>query len=239
MSVTNMTEATNEGLKQGFVVIPCAKKFVTLYNFLKKNNTKKIVVFFSTCDSVEYYSALLKYIQIDCFEIHERQKQLKRSKTFSDFCEVERGILLCTDVAGHGLDIPAVDRIVQYDPPNDPEDYIHRMGRTARGEGGSGCVLLFLIPEELGFIRYLKDGGVPVVEHDYDERRVRDVCSHLEKIVSANFYLNKAAKKAYRSYIQAYNSLPMRDVFNVHNLNLEDVAASFCFTNPPYVDLHA
>ncbi|GAB2261737.1 hypothetical protein Droror1_Dr00002734 [Drosera rotundifolia] len=73
-------------------------------------------------------------------------------KKFPDFCEAERGILFYTDVAGRGLDIPAVDRIVQYDPPNDPEDYIHRMGRTARG-----CVLLFLIPEELGFIRYLKD----------------------------------------------------------------------------------
>ncbi|KAL9258024.1 DEAD-box ATP-dependent RNA helicase 27-like protein [Drosera capensis] len=175
-----------------------------LYNFLKKNNTKKVVVFFSTCDSVEYYSAVLKYIQIDCFDTHERQKQQNRSKTFSDFCEAERGILLCTDVAGRGLDIPAVDRIVQYDTPNDPED-----------------------------------GSVPVVEHDYDERLVRDIWSHLEKLVFANFYLNKAAKKAYRSYIQAYNSLPMRDVFNVHNLNLEDVAASFCFTNPPYVDLHA
>ncbi|KAL9274481.1 ATP-dependent RNA helicase has1-like protein, partial [Drosera capensis] len=98
---------------------------------------------------------------------------------------------------------------------------IPRVGRTARGEGGSGYALLFLIPEELGFIRYLKDGGVPVVEHDYDKKRVVDIQSHLEKIVSANYYLNKAAKKAYKSYIQAYNSHSMKDVFNVHKLNLQ------------------
>ncbi|GAB2227245.1 hypothetical protein Drorol1_Dr00009058 [Drosera rotundifolia] len=230
-------KATNEGLEQGFVVVPCAKRFVTLYSFLKKNKAKKIMVFFSTCDSVEYHSALLQYIRIDCFDIHGKQKQQKRSKTFFDFCKAERGILLCTDVAGRGLDIPAVDWIVQYDPPDDPKDYIHRVGRTARGEGGSGYALLFLIPEELGFIRYLKDGGVPVVEHDYDKKRVVDIQSHLEKIVSANYYLNKAAKKAYRSYIQAYNSHSMKDVFNVHKLNLQDVAASLCFTSPPKVDL--
>ncbi|KAL9254600.1 DEAD-box ATP-dependent RNA helicase 27-like protein [Drosera capensis] len=225
-------KATNEGLEQGFVVVPCEKRFVTLYSFLKKNKAKKIMVFFSTCDSVEYHSALLQYIQIDCCDIHGRQKQQKRSKTFFDFCKAEHGILLCTDVAGRGLDIPAV-----YDPPDDPKDYIHRVGRTARGEGGSGYALLFLIPEELGFIRYLKDGGVPVVEHDYDKKRVVDIQSHLEKIVSANYYLNKAAKKAYKSYIQAYNSHSMKDVFNVHKLNLQGVAASFCFTSPPKVDL--
>ena len=50
----------------------------------------------------------------------------------------------------------AVDWIIQYDPPDDPKEYIHRVGRTARGRNGRGRALLLLLPEELGFLRYLK-----------------------------------------------------------------------------------
>ena len=72
-------------------------------------------------------------------------------------------------MAARGLDIPDVDWIVQYDPPDDPKEYIHRLalftdisytlpfinrvGRTARGEGGKGHALMILRPEELGFLR--------------------------------------------------------------------------------------
>ncbi len=50
----------------------------------------------------------------------------------------------------------AVDWIIQYDPPDDPKEYIHRVGRTARGKGGKGRALLMLLPEELGFLTFLK-----------------------------------------------------------------------------------
>lgn len=53
--------------------------------------------------------------------IQGKQKQTKRTTTFFQFCNAETGILLCTDVAARGLDIPAVDWIVQFDPPDDPK----------------------------------------------------------------------------------------------------------------------
>ncbi|XP_015883074.3 DEAD-box ATP-dependent RNA helicase 51 [Ziziphus jujuba] len=232
------TKVTNEGLEQGYCVVPCSKRFILLYSFLKRNLSKKVMVFFSSCNSVKFHSELLRYINVPCFDIHGKQKQQKRTTTFFDFCKADKGILLCTDVAARGLDIPAVDWIVQYDPPDEPKEYIHRVGRTARGEGAKGNALLFLIPEELQFLRYLKAAKVPVKEYEFSNKKLANVQSHLEKLVSGNYYLNKSAKDAYRSYVLAYNSHSMKDIFNVHHLDMQAVAASFCFSNPPKVNLN-
>ncbi|KAJ6716044.1 RNA HELICASE [Salix koriyanagi] len=232
------TKVTNEGLQQGYCVVPSAKRFVLLYSFLKRNLSKKVMVFFSSCNSVKFHSDLLRYIHVECFDIHGKQKQQKRTSTFFDFCKAEKGILLCTDIAARGLDIPSVDWIVQFDPPDEPKEYIHRVGRTARGEGAKGNALLFLIPEELQFLRYLKAAKVPVKEYEFDQKKLANVQSHLEKLVASNYYLNQSAKDAYRSYILAYNSHSMKDIFNVHRLDLQAVAASFCFSSPPKMNLN-
>ncbi|XP_009408700.3 DEAD-box ATP-dependent RNA helicase 27 [Musa acuminata AAA Group] len=231
------SKVTVEGLQQGYCVVPSNKRFLVLYAFLKRNLSKKIMVFFSSCNSVKYHSELLRYIQIDCFDIHGKQKQQKRTATFFDFCKAQKGILLCTDVAARGLDIPAVDWIVQYDPPDEPKEYIHRVGRTARGEGSEGNALLFLLPEEVQFLLYLKEAKVPVKEYEFNEKKVPNLQSHLEKIVGENYFLSQSAKDAYKSYILAYNSHSMKNVFNVHHLNLKDVATSLCFVSPPKVNL--
>ncbi|KAL5544679.1 hypothetical protein UlMin_008463 [Ulmus minor] len=232
------TKVTNEGLEQGYCVVPCAKRFVLLYSFLKRNLSKKVMVFFSSCNSVKFHCELLRYVQVPCDDIHGQQKQPKRTSTFFEFSKAEKGILLCTNVAARGLDIPAVDWIVQYDPPDDPTEYIHRVGRTARGQGASGRALLCLIPEELRFLSYLKKAKVPVKEFEFNEKKLANVQSHLEKLVATNYHLNKSAKEAYRSYILAYDSHSMKDIFNVHQLDLQAVAASFCFSNPPKVSLN-
>ena len=88
--------------------MPCAKRFIVLYSFLKRHQSQKVMVFFSSVDSVKFHSELLKYIHVDCFDIHGQQKQQKRTSTFFDFCKAEKGILLCTNVAARGLDIPSV-----------------------------------------------------------------------------------------------------------------------------------
>uniref|UniRef100_A0A2N9FJZ9 ATP-dependent RNA helicase n=1 Tax=Fagus sylvatica TaxID=28930 RepID=A0A2N9FJZ9_FAGSY len=104
-----MTQVTNDGLQQGYSVVPSANRFILLYSFLKRNLSKKVIVFVSSCMSVKFHAELLRYIQVDCLDIHGKQKQLKRTTTFFNFCKAEKGILLCTDVAARGLDIPDVD----------------------------------------------------------------------------------------------------------------------------------
>ncbi len=107
-----------------------------------------------------------------------KQKQAKRTQTFFQFTNAESGILLCTDVAARGLDIPLVDWIVQYDPPDDPKEYIHRVGRTARA-GTNGNALLILRPEELGFLRYLKQAKVSLNEFEFSWSKIADISSQV------------------------------------------------------------
>ncbi|CAO2636623.1 ATP-dependent RNA helicase DDX18 [Lemmus lemmus] len=230
--------ATVDGLEQGYVVCPSEKRFLLLFTFLKKNRKKKVMVFFSSCMSVKYHYELLNYIDLPVLAIHGRQKQNKRTTTFFQFCNADSGILLCTDVAARGLDIPEVDWIVQYDPPDDPKEYIHRVGRTARGLNGRGHALLILRPEELGFLRYLKQSKVPLNQFDFSWSKVSDIQSQLEKLIEKNYFLHKSAQEAYKSYIRAYDSHSLKQIFNVNNLNLPQVALSFGFKVPPFVDLN-
>jgi ATP-dependent RNA helicase DDX18/HAS1 len=231
------TQATAAGLEQGYVTCPSNQRFLLLFSFLKRNKNKKIMVFFSSCNSVKFHAELLNYIDVPVMDIHGRQKQVKRTTTFFQFCKADTGTLLCTDVAARGLDIPKVDWIIQFDPPDDPKEYIHRVGRTARGATGSGRALLFLIPEETGFLRYLKAAKVTLNEYEFPTNKVSNVQSQLQRLIEKNYYLNKAAKDAYRSYLLAYASHSHRDIFDVHELDLQAVGLAFGFTTPPRVDL--
>lgn len=230
--------STVEGLEQGYIVVPSEKRFLVLFTFLKKNRNKKIMVFFSSCNSVKFHYELLNYIDLPVAHIHGKQKQQKRTTTFFEFCNASSGTLLCTDVAARGLDIPEVDWIVQYDPPDDPKEYIHRVGRTARGNDGRGHALLLLLPEELAFLRYLKHAKVPLNEYDFSASKIYNIQSQLEKLIEKNYYLYKSAREAYRSYLLSYASHHSRNIFNVHTLDLQRVAPAFGFVVPPSVNLN-
>ncbi|XP_053674825.1 probable ATP-dependent RNA helicase pitchoune [Anopheles nili] len=232
----NKKEATVTGLEQGYIVCPSEKRLLVLFTFLKKNRKKKVMVFFSSCLSVKFHHELFNYIDLPVISIHGKQKQAKRTSVFFQFCNAETGILLCTDVAARGLDIPAVDWIVQYDPPNDTKEYIHRVGRTARGEDLCGHALLMLRPEELGYLKYLKQAKVPLNEFEFSWNKIADIQLQLENLMSKNYFLNQSGKLAFKTYVRAYEGHHMKDVFNLSNLDLVQVAKNFGFTQPPYVD---
>lgn len=229
--------STANGLEQGYVVCDSDKRFLLLFSFLKRNQKKKVIVFLSSCNCVKYYGELLNYIDLPVLDLHGKQKQQKRTNTFFEFCNAKQGILVCTDVAARGLDIPAVDWIVQFDPPDDPRDYIHRVGRTARGSNGKGKSLMFLTPNELGFLRYLKAAKVPLNEFEFPTNKIANVQSQLEKLVSSNYWLNQSARDGYRAYLQAYASHSTKLVYQIDKLDLVKVAKSFGFPVPPKVNI--
>ncbi|KAJ8507529.1 hypothetical protein ONZ45_g10109 [Pleurotus djamor] len=229
--------STVSTLSQGYVVCPSDRRFLLLYTFLKKNLKKKVIVFFSSCNSVKYHAELLNYIDVPVLDLHGKQKQQKRTNTFFEFMNAESGILLCTDVAARGLDIPRVDWIIQFDPPDDPRDYIHRVGRTARA-GKVGKSLMFLLPSELGFLRYLKESKVPLNEFSFPAEKIANVQSQLEKLLQKNYFLHQSAKDGFRSYLQAYASYSLKKIFDVNALDLAKVGKAFGFSVPPRVNIN-
>lgn len=173
-------------------------------------------------------------------------------------------MLLCTDVAARGLDIPYVDYVVQYDPASDPREYIHRVGRTARA-GKIGKSLLFLLPRcvpslparcppypclrsdpvallflacsELGFLRFLKVAKVPLNEYSFPADRIANVQGQLEKLIAKNYLLHQSARDGFRAYLQAYASYSLKKIFDVNALDLVKVGKSFGFPVPPKVNI--
>ncbi|KAL0484484.1 ATP-dependent RNA helicase [Acrasis kona] len=230
--------ATVSQLEQGFVVIDADKRFLLLFSFLKRNLKKKVIVFFSSCSSVKYHSELLTYINVPVLDLHGKLKQNKRTNTFFNFCNAESGILLCTDVAARGLDIPEVDWIIQYDPPENPNEYIHRVGRTARA-GRQGKALLLLLPSEKGFLKYLKHAGVVLNELEFPTSKLSNIQSKLEDILSTNYYLHKTAEEGFKSYIRSYAAHQLKDIYNLKNLDVKGVSKALGLTTTPYVDLSA
>lgn len=206
--------STVEGLEQGYVICDSDTRFRLLFSFLKKHQKKKVIVFFSSCNSVKFYAELLNYIDLPVLELHGKLKQQARTNRFFEFCNAQSGTLICTDVAARGLDIPEVDWVIQFDPPDDPRDYIHRVGRTARGSNGKGRSLMFLLPSEVGFLKLLKESRVPLVEFE----------------LPGNKILSKFGSKQ-RTILQVSNT------FQISNLNSKlSSRRTTTSINPPKMD---
>ena len=183
-------QATPSSLTNYYVVTPLDEKLSRLVAFLKQHKDEKIIVFFLTCACVEFYGlALQQLLRSDTFYIEtlhgklapkRREKAMERfrnggteegigSNTTSSARKVKGGILLCTDVAARGLDVPDIEWTVQFDAPIDPSQYIHRVGRSARA-GRLGSSLIFLTPKEDSFVEFLRIRKVPIQEIGCSER---------------------------------------------------------------------
>jgi len=237
--IKNTDDPSVGTLEQGFINIEADKKFLFLFTFIKKNLNRKIIIFFSTCKEVEFFSNLLNYVDVPVLSISGDYKQQKRSTTFIEFCSLEKGVLLCTDVAQRGLDIPDIDWVIQYDPPHDPEEYLHRVGRTARGANKIGKALLMILPNEIGFIRLLQLYKIKIEEFEFPENKLAKIQEQFEKLVNKkDHYLLNLATEAYRAYLHAYNTNNDKDNFNIEKLDLIKLCKSFGLLSPPFVHLN-
>ena len=156
-------------LTQKAVILPAKLRFVTLCAVLKTFSSK-IIIFLSCSTSVDYHHQLLSSFNFDMqiFQLHGGLEQPVRTATLKNFTATKtRAILLATDVASRGLDLPYVDMVLQFDPPISQDDYIHRVGRTARaGRRGEG--IIFLLPSEEEYIAALESHGSRIEQIPYE-----------------------------------------------------------------------
>jgi superfamily II DNA/RNA helicase len=122
---------------------PGENKFDVLFDLLKQKELSKVLIFGRTKHGVEKLSKILAQRGLKAESIHGNKNHTKRQKALSLFKDSRIQILVATDVAARGLDIADVSHVINYDLPSTYEDYVHRIGRTGRGNK-KGKALTFI-----------------------------------------------------------------------------------------------
>ncbi len=124
-----------------------AQKTPLILSLLKGKEFKKVVVFCSSKLSVKQLTRELKRSRLPVEEIHSDLEQAKREEVLMHFRSGRLSILVATDILSRGIDIDDIDLVINYDVPHDGEDYVHRIGRTARAES-NGTAYTLISPKE-------------------------------------------------------------------------------------------
>ncbi len=152
-------------LEQIYFDTPPRMKIALLVHRLQQEESSLVMVFCNTRNTTDFVTEGLKKNDVDAIPIHGGLNQNKRSKIIQSFNDAKVKVLVCTDVAARGLHIDNVSHVYNYDLPNDPRDYVHRIGRTARA-GDSGMVINLLAPmDHDNFGRIIRDYRDFRIEH--------------------------------------------------------------------------
>ena len=252
--INNSNQEVPKGLGQYYRVIKNIKYKIPhliqlLYGLYNSDKNEKIMIFLSTCFSVDYYNLLLPELfkkfginNYSCSKLHSKISQNKREKEYKNF-KIEDthklNILLTTDLAARGIDIPDVDIIIQLDPPKNEDSYIHKAGRTAR-VGNTGVSILFLLEEELSFINYMKQKFIFIDEFPYpfqdNNNQNEEIIDNLNKIsilqcikeinISDKWIYDKAVN-SFISYLRFYKENELKYIFDIRSLDIGNLANSF------------
>ena len=148
-------EMTVENIKQSFIEIPERFKFDTLTNHFDINSPTLAIVFTRTKKRVDEIADGLRVRGFRAEGIHGDLTQGKRESVLNQFKHGRIEVLVATDVAARGLDISGVTHVYNFDIPQDPESYVHRIGRTGRA-GRTGEAISFVTPREIPHLRLIE-----------------------------------------------------------------------------------
>jgi len=135
------------GITQAVYPVAQNLKAPLLLELLKRGDVKNVLVFTRTKHRANRLAETLAKKGVDCERIHGNRSQAQRTQALEGFKNGRYRVLVATDIAARGIDVEALSHVVNFDVPNVPEDYIHRVGRTARAEM-TGDAFTFVSPEE-------------------------------------------------------------------------------------------
>lgn len=133
------------------------QKIKILENLFSKARPQRVIIFASAKVKVKELANTLSRMNFNVAQMHSDLEQAQREEVMKDFKNGKIDILVATDVVARGIDINDIRLVVNFDIPNDPEDYVHRIGRTARGTNGEGLAITFVSPEEQPGFKRIED----------------------------------------------------------------------------------
>ncbi len=157
-------------VEQQVYIVTAQEKWALLYNIITRKNLERVIVFCNRKDETRYLAGLFSKYGINCAVLSGDIRQRKRLKTLEDFKAGRIRVLVATDVAGRGIHIEGMDHVINYTLPRDPEDYVHRIGRTGRA-GVSGTSISFADEDDSFFIppiEKLIGHSLPCIQPDED-----------------------------------------------------------------------
>ena len=224
-----------KNLNQFYTIVEPEDRINILYSFLKTHKTSKCLVFVSSRKQVRYFTEVFKHLKLGMLflDIHGKQKQGKRSSTFYTFSEKRNSVVLfATDIASRGVDFPAIDWVIQLDPPEDISQYIHRVGRTARYKSDGNSVL-FVSEKENNFINELKIRKINILKMKIPQNKINNIVPVVRSLLSEHKELIELAEKAITSYVKSINLMTNKSVFNIKNIDLGKLALSYGLVSSP------
>lgn len=127
--------------------VATSSKTALLLNLLEKKDFERVIVFTRTKRGAERLTHILSARELRANQIHSNRSQSQRQSALRDFRTGTTRILVATDIASRGIDVDAVSHVINYDVPQAPEDYVHRVGRTGRA-GNTGQAITLVTPIE-------------------------------------------------------------------------------------------
>ena len=140
------------GITQAVYPVPSALKSALLLELLRRGDIRSVIVFTRTKHRANRLSEYLTRHGVNAGRIHGNRSQAQRTAALAGFKAGEFPVLVATDIAARGIDVEALSHVVNFDVPHTPDDYVHRVGRTARAEA-QGDAFLLVGPEEEASLR--------------------------------------------------------------------------------------
>lgn len=164
--------ASVDSLDQRYVLVPAQVKdcyFLQVMKSLQESSDQSVIVFTHTCRSCQVYSLLLHRLDYSCVALHSLMSQAQRLASLAKFKSGQVRVLVATDVASRGLDIPKAGSVVNINVPASHVDYIHRIGRTARA-GQRGTSVTLVTQFDINRLKNIEQHiGCKLIEYPIDE----------------------------------------------------------------------